>query len=92
MRSVRLSWAQRAYLLRAEYLPEGLRRLVIGDSAGTPRSGAITLEVDSELAERFRSAFTERLAEVGFGPNYELSREGVLLEELIDLFLGEPTS
>jgi hypothetical protein len=92
MRSVRLSWAHRAYLLRAEYLPEGLRRVVTRESAETQRSGAITLEVDSELAERFRSAFTERLAKVGFGPNYELSGEGAMLEELIDLFLGEPAS
>lgn len=55
------------------------------------RPHGITLEVDSDLAERFRSAFTERLAQVGFDPAYELTGEGAVLEELIDVFFSETT-
>jgi hypothetical protein len=91
MRSVRLSAAQGTYLLGADYLPADLRGVITAETAMTG-SGGITLEVDPDLAERFRSAFTERLAQVGFDPTYELTGEGAVLEELIDAFLGETTS
>jgi hypothetical protein len=91
-RSVRLSAAQRTYLLGADYLPADLRGVVAAKSAATTRPDGITLEVDPDLAERFRSAFTERLAQVGFDSTYELTGEGALLEELIDAFFGETMS
>lgn len=60
------------------------------ESAGGTASGGVSLEVDRDVAERFRSAFTERLARVGFDPGYELTGEGAVLEELIDAFFDEP--
>jgi hypothetical protein len=89
MRSVRLSAAQRAYLLGADYLPAELRGVITSGPETTTRLGGITIEVDPELAERFRSAFTERLAQFGFDPAYELTGEGAVLEELIDAFFSE---
>jgi hypothetical protein len=91
-RTRRLSAAQGTYLLGADYLPDDLRGVITAESAPTTSSVGVTLEVDPDLAERFRSAFTERLAQVGFDPSYELTGEGAVLEELIDVFLGETTS
>jgi hypothetical protein len=47
------------------------------------------LKLDREIAERFRDEFTTRLAKVGFGRDYEPTREGKLLENLIDRFAAE---
>lgn len=46
----------------------------------------------STFAERFRSAFTERIAQVGFDSAFELTGEGAALEELVDVRFGETTS
>lgn len=81
--SVQLSPAQRDYLSLATYLPTELREVV----ASTPVSG---LTIDTETADRFRSAFTDRLAQVGFDSDYGLTDEGALLEELIDAFFKVP--
>ncbi|HEU4624571.1 MAG TPA: hypothetical protein VFS52_07410 [Steroidobacteraceae bacterium] len=42
--------------------------------------------VTKEIAEHFRTSFTERLAKAGFDSNYEPNYEGKLLEDLIDRF------
>lgn len=89
IRAVRLSAAQRAYLLEADYLPADLRHIV-AESAAITASGRMAMDLEPEVAERFRSAFTERLAEVGLGLEYELTEEGVRLEELIDAFFDVP--
>lgn len=91
-RSVRLSASQRTYLLGADYLPADLRGVISAESAATTRSGGITIEVDPNVAESFRTAFTERLAQVGFDANDELTGEGAVLEELIDVFFNETMS
>ena len=91
-RSVRLSAAQRTYLLGADYLPADLRGVITAETAAPTGSGGVTLELDPDFAERFRSAFTERLAGAGFDPTYELTDEGAVLEELIDAFVGETTA
>lgn len=89
MRSVRLSSAQRAYLQAADYLPADLRHIIASESAPDTASGGMTLEVGEDIAERVRSALTDRLAQVGFDPSYELTGEGAVLEELIDAFFEE---
>ena len=75
-----------------------LTALVIGRFAGPhAQSHLITesepsdVELTADVAERFRTTFTEQLAEVGFSQHYELTGEGIGLEELIDLF-AEPRS
>jgi hypothetical protein len=83
---MRLSGAQRDYLLQATYLPARLRELVA--KASFDRD-ACELEVSSEIADDFQSAFTERLANVGFDADYNLTDEGTTLEDLIDVFDGE---
>jgi hypothetical protein len=88
MRPARLTAAQRAYLEGASYLPTDLRDIVAAELAVTPPAGGMTLEIDLEVAERFRSVLTERLAQVGFDPTYELTDEGAALEELIEVFFS----
>lgn len=84
---MRLSQAQCAYLHAADYLPANIRAVISAKAAATSQVSGMTLQVDADFAERARSAFTERLAQVGFDQDYELTGEGVVLEELIDLFL-----
>jgi hypothetical protein len=74
--------------LDADYLPADLRDTVAAEfTAATTMAGA-TIELGADVAERFRAAFTERLAQVGFDAGYELTDEGASLEELIDAFFG----
>ena len=82
-RPITLTVTHLRYLKEAAYLPESLARIVreasqTGDQA--------LLIMPGETAEEFRSAFTERLAEVGFDAGYGLTDEGRLLEDLIDRF------
>ena len=86
MRAISLTPAQCEYLQSADYLSEDLRRMIdtflnapLGHEAGV-------LPLDDETSELFRSEFTERLAQVGFGADYELSSEGAIVEDLIDRF------
>lgn len=81
MRRVRLSPDQRAHLLHATYLPDDLRKVALALGADS--------EIDAKLAERFRAAFTDRLAIVGFDHHYEPTDDGNMLEALIDTFLFE---
>lgn len=87
-RSVQLSTAQVTYLLDTSYLASDLRDIVAAALTSAPTSGKTTFEVDADVAERFRSTFTERLAQVGFDRDYEPTDEGAMLEDLIDVFSG----
>lgn len=86
-RSVRLSAVQSDYLRQAEYLPPRLREVVDAASVDLGLSG---LAVSGEIADALQSALTDRLARVGFDANYDLTKEGSTLEDLIDLFGVEP--
>lgn len=83
-RTIRLSEIDISYLESAQFLPDSL--LMPISEAKLIHGGGRLLEIDSVTAELFRDAFTRRLAEVGFGPGYELTQEGALLEGLLDRF------
>ncbi len=83
---VQLSTGQLEYLRRARFLPASLVSII--ETARVARDEGCSLLISRRAAEDFRSTFTERLAEVGFGADYELSSEGQMLEELIDRFFG----
>ncbi len=86
---IRLSPAQDAHLVGAAYLPADLRE--IADSARrATASSSVCLAIDLETADRFQSAFTERLAQVGFDSDYDVTEEGAVLEGLIDAFSCDP--
>jgi NADPH-dependent glutamate synthase beta subunit-like oxidoreductase len=47
------------------------------------------LETFEDIADELRDLCTDRLDEIGFGKNYEPTKEGEKLEDLIDkLFIG----
>ena len=72
------------YLSNTKFLPADLEKIV-SDAEVTEGKERI-LKLDRDTAELFRDEFTSRLARVGFGEDYEPTREGKLLEELIDRF------
>lgn len=85
-RSVSLSSAQLDYLTEAAYLSSDLQEIVRDAAAGP---GGARLDLEADVAEQFRAAFTARLAESGFDADYVPTREGALLEDLIDAFFQE---
>jgi hypothetical protein len=72
------------YLKNTNFLPESLAQVI---KAAQPISNdRHAVHISRDAGEQFRSAFTERLAKVGFGADYEPTSEGKMLEELIDRF------
>ncbi|MCU0972482.1 MAG: hypothetical protein MUF80_00755 [Burkholderiales bacterium] len=83
-RTVRLSKVALTYLVNTKFLSAELDRIL--SAAAEAAGGECILKLDPDTAERFRDEFTSRLASVGFDADYEPTREGELLEELIDQF------
>jgi hypothetical protein len=82
---VQLSARELLYLKNTNFLPPALAQIV-----GTARpvgGDRYLVDVAPEVAEEFRSTFTNRLANVGFDAAYEPTSEGKMLEELIDAFI-----
>ena len=80
---VRLSSKELEYLKRARFLPASLAQILKTAMAGGDTN---SLSVSHDVAEEFRSALMHRVAVAGFGPDYEPTSEGWMLEELIDRF------
>ena len=81
---VEISKFEMLYLKNARFLLPDLMRFVDSAQETSRKKFHIILQIN--IAEEFRSTFTDRLAKVGFGPDYELTNEGKLLEGLIDQF------
>ena len=47
---------------------------------------SVIIEVDEATADEIRDWASEKLQEKGFDKNYELTPEGKILEELVDVF------
>jgi hypothetical protein len=50
------------------------------------KKGSILIEIDESMADKIRDWAGDALQKKGFDINYELTREGKLLESLIDAF------
>lgn len=81
MRKVFLSESELKYLCSADFV-----RMDYFISSVCSKLTAKCVDVDDDLAEAYRSIFTQRLAEVGFDSDYCLTAEGRMLERLIDRF------
>jgi len=46
----------------------------------------VYITIDDDTADQIRDCVGEELQRVGFDENYELTPEGIILENLIDLF------
>ena len=55
------------------------------NSAEAGRSGKFGLRLDRIEAEKVRASLTELLAQAGFGEDYSPTKQGQVLEELIDI-------
>lgn len=84
LKSVQLSARELMYLKNVHFLPQPLVQIIeAAQSIGGDRHAVAVSDV---VAEQFRSAFTDHLAKVGFGSDYEPTSEGKMLEDLIDHF------
>jgi hypothetical protein len=83
-RSIQIPTRHFQYLRDANYLPPPLAQII--ESEESAHGETVVLVLSEDVAEDFRSTFTERLAKAGFGADYELTCEGRMLEELIDRF------
>lgn len=83
-RTIELSRQEITYLRDVKFLPATLARIIERTDIASNECG--TVLVTKEVAEHFRTSFTERLAKAGFDSNYEPNYEGKLLDELIDRF------
>ncbi|HLF12795.1 MAG TPA: hypothetical protein VJA26_16445 [Gammaproteobacteria bacterium] len=82
--AIRLSTRELMYLRNTDFLPASLAQLI--EAAQFISDDKYALSVPRDIAEQFRSTFTDRLAKVGFGADYEPTSEGKVLEDLIDRF------
>ncbi len=81
--NIKLSPEELTYLLRENFLEEPLMDL-LRTTQRTSKAGILNLtEVQ---ADEFRDAFSDRMQDVGFDESYEPTREGKMLESLIDRF------
>jgi len=80
---ISLSETQHKYLLA--YIPEHLKHL-INKSHETGANTVFDLDVENDVADEIRDWALERQNKVGFEINYQLTSEGQLLQEFIDLF------
>jgi hypothetical protein len=85
-RTVRLSPMHLKYIRESDFLGERLLKFIEG---GTPSGVGWEARLPIDVAEEFRAAFTERLAKIGFDSQYEVTSDGKLLEDLIDLFYDD---
>lgn len=78
MTLIYLTPLQAEYLASASYLPAALRATLV------PSAGS-RVALDAPTADALQAVLTERLAQVGFDEGYELTDEGEMLDDLIDL-------
>ena len=83
-RYIELTRNEVEYLKKAGFLPLAMLEYLQTVYWKLDNRGYV--EISIEVAEDFREILTEQLAKVGFDETYELTAEGVLLEELIDRF------
>lgn len=66
-------------------LPEEMQKLKQFDK----NFRSVTMEIDQNIADETRDWAGEELQVRGFDVNYELTSDGKLLEELIDIFYSQ---
>lgn len=87
MKKVRLSEEEYEYLSSTAFLSKSLREKLIKPT-GIGRLDR-TVQISEEDAELIRDLCCEELAVKGFDENYAPTKEGKILEDLIDkLFVG----
>lgn len=52
---------------------------------GSKQNGKVIIELEEDVADEIRDWAGEKLQKVGFDKEYNLTKEGEILEELVDL-------
>jgi hypothetical protein len=76
------------YLAGAIFLPARLRAECPRRPTDVHDAGPIEIDAATATADAVQSALTDRLGQVGFDADYDLTEEGAMLENLIDAFAG----
>lgn len=84
MVKIELSKDEFEYLFRASFLPNKLHALFLLAHQGKE---IYLLNISSEEADELRDLCMEQLQLVGFDHKYALTKEGKILESLVDKFL-----
>lgn len=83
MLKVKLTDKEYSYIHKAKFLDENHRKLfLLPQKEGTE----YVLNFSEDQADKLRDLCGEQLQVAGFNENYELTREGKILESLIDKF------
>lgn len=82
-KKIELNKEEYSYLTKVQFLPEKIQIL---SSIEKNVEGLYLLEISEELSDKIRDLCGERLLVVGFDENYEPTREGEILESLVDKF------
>jgi hypothetical protein len=82
--TIRLPRREVDYVINAKFLgPLQIEAVRAGEWCS---NGSTVLKLSHNLAEEFREAFTSELAKVGVDENYDLTADGCILEDLMELF------
>jgi hypothetical protein len=82
---MRISFSETQHNYLIAYIPESLQHL-IHEFQETGVNTAFYLDVQNDVADEIRDWALERQDKVGFDIKYQLTSEGQLLQEIIDLF------
>jgi len=86
MKKIELNKVEHEYLISSSFLPLDLKKMLnTNQRAGDSHIVMIT----EEQADEFRDLFGEQLQLIGFDEHYNPTREGKILESLIDKFFCE---
>lgn len=79
-KKIRLQRDEHFYLVNIDELRHLVERAVLLECD----QDHVLLSMNQELASELSAVLTNRLAEIGFDPKYELTREGRVIDSIID--------
>ena len=85
--TIRLSQQEQQMLASTVQMPESLRAVV---RSALPVGESWQLELAAPVAEQIRDCCADTLLQFGFDEHYEPTKEGHILEALIDRFFPHP--
>lgn len=84
---VKLNKAQKEFLMEEVLESHSSLKGIIEHA--TPHFEKCLIEIQPDMAEQIRDLCADRLMIIGFDEEYRLTKEGKMLERLIDLFFSE---
>ena len=83
---IELALQEHEYLIQALFVPNSIKKMLL---LGRNESNSYLIEISEDQADELRDLCSEQLDTTGFDDQYKLTKEGEILEALIDkLFVG----